>query len=1102
MNCCSAGGPQGVATTRFTSLALRLLDRVYNTADCALRIGTLCLTWCSRRCPRVFALSITIFLISHCGIPRNYSSAQTLPTGDLQSPPLYFGDNESIGVDTTLRVFSGGYVGNSFAVRSGGTIVVDGGIVGENLRVDAGGAFDFRGGAIGDQYVTLNGSRLHILGGEFQIDGIYVEGLDQPGVTVGSLVLQADSVLSGILSDGTPFMVRGENLRGGVVIESTVLPAIGPSDIVVAPGDRSPLGIRAGQALRAEPGVELSRSFTAGPQSQLDMQLASVARNLDIVSATFTASGAVIGDFFDAKVGSTVNTLDTSIGRYASIGQGSKVTVTGGSIGDYLRVFGGSTITIHGAHVGGNVGPVTKVDSGATVNLFSGSVRNPIDLISEDTTLNVYGGDVESIEGVGTVNLYGGTLGVAKSVFNDFEFDGNLNVHGGTIGDDLLVGGALNMTAGSIGRELDLAAQASLQGGFIESINRLSGVLDVTGGKVGSISRANGRLNLTGGVVGSITYADVGSIRITGGVLSRLPASTISNNVWIYGGEFEIDGVPVPGLEGIGQSVSTLIEGGSRITGVLIDGTPFFYQLTPSGARQLRLFRREVSEVGPPSILVDHQYELQGVRSSQTLTLEPGGVLGESFRAGKGSRVVVRGGEVGADFLAFASVIEIEDGRVGEGFQACAGSNIAVSGGRFGRGFTVNEGATAVIAGGSFGRDFTAHEGSVVTLVGGEFRLDGIPVEIAGAIGEDVPLNVPYGSILTGTLSDGAPFTRGAFEDGALLLRAAELPTANATVTVSSPSDIPGLREGQSMTVTEGGELDEYFAVSWGGRLHLNGGKIRGGLFAVGAEVTVSDGQIGDRPDEYSFQLGRGATLNQSGGEITGALEVQGGGSAILTGGSIDEVYVRTGGALHALDSASVRTLNVNGGAEVALSGGTIDRVIVSGGGAVLIDGGAVDWLTLSGYTVSPAGVRISGGDVQRASLGSYGDLTIEGGGIPHLLADNSSLLTLIGREFSLDGEPIATLSPGNSVTISERVGTLSGILADGTPFSTEFEMHSVGVAPRFRISKYATLTLSLVAIPTPNASVSVLACMYLALAFSRPNRAMLGPRVRHSRIV
>ena len=87
------------------------------------------------------------------------------------------------------------------------------------------------------------------------------------------LDLSDDAVLSGTLSDGTPFAYGssyGDRFDGTLTLKTTVVPPIGPTDIVTS-RDPIPNGLRQGQTLTLDSKVDLPRGFTAISGSTLNI---------------------------------------------------------------------------------------------------------------------------------------------------------------------------------------------------------------------------------------------------------------------------------------------------------------------------------------------------------------------------------------------------------------------------------------------------------------------------------------------------------------------------------------------------------------------------------------------------------------------------------------------------------------------------------------------------------------------------------------------------------------------------------------------------------------------------------------------------------------
>lgn len=125
-----------------------------------------------------------------------------------------------------------------------------------------------------------------------------------------------------------------------------------------------------------------------------------------------------------------------------------------------------------------------------------------------------------------------------------------------------------------------------------------------------------------------------------------------------------------------------------------------------------------------------------GLRSGQTLTLLDGGELGMDFEA-IDSTLNVEGGTIGITLAALNSTVNISSGSVGNFFEVLPGSSLNVSGGSVGRGLNARSGGIVDISGGEIDTCFTAHAESLVSISGGSigdaFEADpGSVVNISG----------------------------------------------------------------------------------------------------------------------------------------------------------------------------------------------------------------------------------------------------------------------------------------------------------------------------------------------------------------------------------
>jgi hypothetical protein len=373
--------------------------------------------------------------------------------------------------------------------------------------------------------------------------------------------------------------------------------------------------------------------------------------------------------------------------------------------------------------------------------------------------------------------------------------------------------------------------------------------------------------------------------------------------------------------------------------------------------------------------------------------------------------------------------MNVSGGSVGIGFRAQAGSQLNVTGGSIGSFFSAEPGSEVNLSGGSFGSSFGASSGSTLTIAGGEFRLNGALVSGLDTVGSSVELNLPAGSVLSGTLADGTPFAFSDqaldfIADGVLTLRAAALPPVGpATINVPNDPAPPGIRQGQTLTLSEGGQLNPYFVAGPGSTLLITGGTGSGDMEAVGATVNISGGNAASNLGAFT-----GSQINISGGSVS-RLRAYAGSQVNITGGTVCCIEAKDGSTIDISDGTILgnnanRPVFAESGSNVNISGGTID------GGNIFVGGGAE--LSVSGGTFNTT---------FQAAIGSQVNLT--------------------GTQFLLAGQPIPGLVLNEPLTIIQRDQTLSGILADGSPFS--FDLNSTFVFGMDWFSPGGMLTVTLI---------------------------------------
>ena len=388
----------------------------------------------------------------------------------------------------------------------------------------------------------------------------------------------------------------------------------------------------------------------------------------------------------------------------------------------------------------------TSLRSGQTLNLAAGAEMSD-HFITHGATVNVTGG-VMGLRGEmnGTeLNVHSGSVGSSLDVL----YGSTVNLHpGGSIASflNLFDGSELNMTGGSVGILMTAYAGS---------------VVNISAGDVNySFAARDGSLvNISGGAIGRSFYADVGStVNITGGRFGRFLDVQENSDVYmsggvfgesvsfrsgsrvvISGGEFQLDGVPVTGLNNIGDTLPFNLPEGSVLSGTMADGSPFIFTSEARDRIDDGTLTLALASLPQPSQLfnVPGDAAPAGLRDGQTLNLYDGGTIPESFAAVH-ANMNIYGGSVGEVLEVFDSVVNVEGGQIGQGMRLLPGSTLNLSGGQM-------------------GRRLQASADTQVNIVGHSFAVNGVYLDHGLSVGESLVLEDRDVS-LTGILGDGTPF--------------------------------------------------------------------------------------------------------------------------------------------------------------------------------------------------------------------------------------------------------------------------------------------------------------------------------------------------------
>ena len=311
-------------------------------------------------------------------------------------------------------------------------------------------------------------------------------------------------------------------------------------------------------------------------------------------TVTTSAGGTDFGKTIEVDGG----TLNTTAGWFNLTG-GARVTLSRG------------TISAAGVRVGQGSGNVEVNQYGGTFQT-TGNVFIADNSTSSTGTYNMYSGNfacgdticVGQYQGVGTMNVYGGTVTAAKYIYVSYTTDstGVLNIHGGTVRTniDLAVGQSANNTNGTL----------NIYGGKVETVGHVSlgnvnnaprSTMNMTGGTVIShggflIARkpgTNASANISGGFYKTHTgiYAGdsgTGTLTLSGGSLTAKQKMYVGTNAGASGTVSVEDGMlsaPVAyigqaGKGHVAQSGGTVLLPDMQLGTSLVDGKSSIYSLS------------------------------------------------------------------------------------------------------------------------------------------------------------------------------------------------------------------------------------------------------------------------------------------------------------------------------------------------------------------------------------------------------------------------------------------------------------------------------------------------------------------------------------------
>lgn len=582
-----------------------------------------------------------------------------LEGGDLPSTfqmPFQIGLEDGSSTNVELSV-SGGTVGDAVQANSGSELNISGGAIGSHLEVHSGASANIAGGTVGHAFRAMEGSNLTLSGGEFLLNGNAVQD--------GLITLTDFDVFSGTFADGSPFIfspLAFDRLDSALLTIAKLPPR--DSTPITVDSEEAPAGLRSGQTLTLVEGGILPENFAA-VNATLNTQGGRVGDGLEMVGTHAQISGALAGDI-RAFSDSVVTVLNSSAGRI-SASTGSRVNVAS-SQAESLVADKGGILTITDGLL-----DFAGAEPGGLLEISGGKVHYQV-YAEYGSEVVISGGDFN-----GSVDLYGSNVSISGGSFPGVtlemlglgEHRNVVHISGGTFSADasLRYGGRLLLNANS---------ELYISGGSIDRISTADW---------GSNPPRPGhrKLDIAGGAIGSLQF-------VPGEALAQFT---------IHGGGFRLDGIPIKGLENIGDQVLLEHRTQGTLTGILADGTPIYIggpgeqssEIAALGNVTLQL--ASLPPVGPTIVHASTDDVPWGIREGQTLVVDGGGVLHNNFVAGMGSSVQVdEGGSVGNNMEAIGAKVTISGGTVGHELGIFDQSQLLVAGGEVGRSEVVNSQVT------------------------------------------------------------------------------------------------------------------------------------------------------------------------------------------------------------------------------------------------------------------------------------------------------------------------------------------------------------------------------------------------------------------------
>lgn len=817
---------------------------------------------------------------------------------------------------------SGGKVRDA-SLNSGSELNVTNGHF-ELLTARSGSVASISGGKFRSNFAAHEGSDVSFKGGEFLINGELLTG--------DVISLNETDVLTGTFENGSPFVftpLRSDDLNGVKLIH-TPLPPIVTEPINVSSAVTL-AGLRSGQTLSLNQGGILSD-------------------DLSFIRSTLNVHGGAIGRAKFSE--STVNIFGGDVDGLDVL-PGSVVTISGGTVSRGIVARSNTTIDITGGNISGPFRAGFPAHNGENIQVVNISGGDFEFLGAYDgTQLDISGGTFVTLSAIGnsTVNITGGRFRNSCSFGCGNTFTASsgsvTSISGGVFGAPFVAraGSDVSISGGRFGRGLDAEPGSNLKlvgGEFLLNGQQLENTsVSISGNDVLTGTLQDGTsfifspqsssfgddlsgVTLMNAPLSVIETAPIivndesglGSLRqgqtlsvISGGVLGDY-FSAVGANVNFVGGRTGYSPKFADSLVNIAGGQLGDYGAAHRSARVNISNGTIGRGFTAFSGSTINVLGGTIEASFQAS-----QGSLVNILAGSIANGESG-QFGASLVASEGSVVNVFGGSVGNRFVASSgSEVNIAGGVIGNSFKAKPNSVVAISGGEFGSGFEIENNASVTISGGQYGTHFHGQRNGRISLIGGEFMLNGIPYS-----GSNITLRSGM-DLITGTLEDGSTFifageSEDWFTDAKLV--STVLPELDPEpLVLMDSSELTGLRQGQIMTIVDGGVVGNNFS-SVGAVLNVQSGTIGDGLEVAYSNINIAGGEIGDLVRVYD-----GSVVNISGGVIGEDFSANSGSKVTIVGGDFGaHFHANTGSIVSIAGGKHSGAFFADSGSEVHLLG-------------------------------------------------------------------------------------------------------------------------------------------------------------------------------------